>query len=149
MCSQGPHQEEKSVELSAMKDFASRYAAAWCSHEPTRVSAFFSENGSLKINNGSPSIGRAAITTAAQEFMIALPDLIVKMDDLRQEGNVFIFRWTLIGTNTGPGGRGKRVHISGYEQWTIGADGLVEKSLGNFDDAEYQRQLNFGDEKSE
>jgi hypothetical protein len=26
--------------------------------------------------------------------------------------------------------------------WTIGADGLILKSLGHFDEAEYQRQLN-------
>jgi len=29
----------------------------------------------------------------------------------------------------------------GYEEWTIGADGLIAKSLGHFDEAEYKRQL--------
>jgi hypothetical protein len=60
-----------------------------------------------------------------------------------------IYRWTLTGTNSGPDGTGKKVRISGYEEWTIRADGLIEKSLGHFDEAEYQRQLKFGSGKSE
>jgi hypothetical protein len=54
------------------------------------------------------------------------------------------YHWTLIGTNTGPGGTGKRVCISGFERWQIGADGLIAASRGNFDDADYRRQLGFG-----
>lgn len=49
-----------------------------------------------------------------------------------------------MGTNTGPGGTGQRVEISGYEQWTIGDEGLIEASLGHFDQAEYDRQLAHG-----
>ena len=43
--------------------------------------------------------------------------------------------------NTGPGGTGRPVRISGVEQWRIGADGLIEESKGQFDEADYQRQL--------
>ncbi len=38
-------------------------------------------------------------------------------------------------------GTGKPVRISGYEQWTIGAERLIVESKGHFDEAEYQRQL--------
>lgn len=134
---------------SGMKEFASRYAEAWCSQDPARVASFFAEDGSLKVNNGSPAAGRAAIASTARGFMTAFPDMVVKMDDLQQVENGFVFRWTLIGTNTGPGGTGKRVHISGYEEWTIGGDGLINQSLGHFDEAEYERQLKFGSKKSE
>jgi hypothetical protein len=48
------------------------------------------------------------------------------------------------GTNTGPGGMGKTVRISGFEQWTVGTDGPIARSLGHFDEAEYQRQLQMG-----
>jgi hypothetical protein len=48
----------------------------------------------------------------------------------------------LIGTNTGPGGTGSKVRISGYELWKIGDDGLITESKGNFDAADYERQLN-------
>ena len=124
-----------------LKIFASKYTAAWCSQNAASVAAFYAENGSLKINNGAPSVGRTAITAAAQAFMTAFPDMIVKMDGTRVDGAHAIFRWTLIGTNTGPGGTGNPVRISGYEEWTIGVDGLISESKGHFDEADYQRQL--------
>jgi hypothetical protein len=33
------------------------------------------------------------------------------------------------------------VDFSGYEEWTLGQDGLVAVSKGHFEEAEYQRQL--------
>ena len=127
-----------------MKEFATRYTAAWCSQNPASVASFFAKDGSLTINNGSPSIGRTAITAAAQGFMTAFPDLDVTMNDVTVNAGRAIYRWTLTGTNTGPGGNGKTVRISGYEEWTIGADDLIAESKGHFDEAEYQRQLKFG-----
>jgi hypothetical protein len=47
-------------------DFATRYTAAWCSHAASNVAAFYSEYGSLTINDGAPAIGRKAITDAAR-----------------------------------------------------------------------------------
>jgi uncharacterized protein (TIGR02246 family) len=129
------------VNLASMKDFATRYTAAWCSQDPSQVASFFAENGALTINGGSPSIGRAAITASARGFMSAFPDLKVEMHAIEPHGAGFIYRWTLSGTNTGTGGTGNRVRIVGYEEWTMGADGLISKSLGHFDEAEYERQL--------
>jgi predicted ester cyclase len=80
-------------------------------------------------------------TAAAQAFMSAFPDMVVTMDDLSVQGNHAIYRWTLSGTNTGPGGTGRAVRISGYEEWTLGEDGLIAESKGHFDQADYQRQL--------
>jgi len=65
----------------------------------------------------------------------------VQMDSMAIEGGRPVFRWTLTGTNTGPGGTGRAVKISGYEEWALGADGLIEESRGHFDAADYQRQL--------
>jgi hypothetical protein len=130
--------------LSELRDFAARYTAAWCSHEAARVAAFFSPAGSLTINGGVPAVGPAAITAAAQGFMTAFPDLQVFMDDLVAKDGGHIYHWTLTGTNTGPGGTGHRVRISGYEQWRLGPDGLIQRSLGSFDAAEYQRQVEHG-----
>jgi hypothetical protein len=129
------------VDLSQLRAFATRYTAAWCSQDAARVAAFFSPSGSLTINGGVPSVGTAEITAAAQGFMTAFPDLQVFMDDLIEKDGGFIYKWTLEGTNTGPGGTGKQVRISGYEEWQIGPNGLIEKSLGNYDAAEYQRQV--------
>lgn len=127
--------------LAGLRSFAEAYTAAWCSHDASRVAAFFEENGSLKINEDAPAVGREAITAAAREFMTALPDLLVFLDDLILEGDGAVFHWTLTGTNTGPGGTGRAVRISGYEVWQIGADGLIANSLGHFDSEDYRRQL--------
>lgn len=130
--------------ISRLRDFAARYTDAWCSQDATSVAAFFSPSGCLTINGGVPAIGRSAITAAAQGFMTAFPDLKVYMDDLVDTQGTVTYKWTLEGTNAGPGGTGKRVRISGFEIWRIGDDGLVAESLGNFDAAEYQRQVEFG-----
>ena len=125
----------------AVQEFAARYTAAWCSQDASRVAACFAEDGSLTINAGPPAVGRAAIAGAAQGFMSAFPDLLVMMDGVDAEGDRTTYRWTLTGTNTGPGGTGRPVRISGREQWRFGADGLIAESAGSFDAAEYQRQL--------
>jgi len=63
------------------------------------------------------------------------------MDDVSQHSDGTRFHWTLIGTNSGPGGTGNKVRISGYELWKIDNDGLIAESLGHFDAADYERQL--------
>ncbi len=131
-----------------VRPLAEQYTAAWCSQDPAGVAACYSAEGSLSINGGPPAIGRAAIAQVAAEFMAAFPDLRVQMDDLAAQTDGFVYRWTLDGTNTGPGGAGNRVRISGYEEWRIGADGLIAESRGHFDAAEYQRQLAGGSGES-
>ena len=121
--------------------FAERYAKAWCSQNPESVAAFFAQRGSISINNGPPAVGRAAIAREAQAFMTTFPDMIVTFDKLEPRGDRTAFHWTLTGTNTGPGGTGKPVRISGYELWKIDNDGLIAESKGHFDTAEYERQL--------
>jgi len=127
-----------------ISQFSERYAAAWCSEDPTQVAAHFAPLGSLTINGGSPSIGRAAITEAAQSFMTAIPDIQVLFDHLVLKDEGVEFHWTFTGTNTGPGGTGNRVRVSGFEDWKLGADGLILESQGHFDAAVYERQLAHG-----
>jgi uncharacterized protein (TIGR02246 family) len=127
-----------------LTDFATRYAAAWSSGNPSSLASFYAENGSLTVNGGPPSVGRAAITATARGFMTAFPDMVVKMDEVSQDGKRAIFRWIWTGTNTGPGGTGKSVRIKGHEKWTVSAGGLIAQSNGHYDEAEYQRQLQSG-----
>jgi len=123
-----------------LTNFGTRYAAAWSSQNPVELASFYNEKGSLTVNGGAPSVGRAAITETARGFMTAFPDMRVTMDHVSQDGNHMLFRWTW----TGPGGTGKSVRIHGYEEWTLGADGLIAESNGHFDESEYQRQLKSG-----
>src|ERR1700747_192307 len=123
-----------------LSNFAKHYANAWCSQDPEKVAAFFAENGSISINNGRPAVGCAAIAKEAQAFMTTFPDMVVTMDKLLHDEEGTKFHWTLTGTNTGPGGTGKRVRISGYELWKIDNDGLISESKGHFDAADYEQQ---------
>jgi predicted ester cyclase len=122
-------------------DFAASYTEAWCSRDPDRVLEFFSEDGSLRVNDADPAAGRAAIRGVVVSFMDAFPDLHLTMDELELQATHPIYRWTLTGTNDGPGGAGRKVEISGHEVWTIGDDGLIAESRGHFDAADYARQL--------
>jgi predicted ester cyclase len=132
------------LDLVHLRDFATRYTAAWCSQNPEAVAAFFAPNGSLKINDAAPSVGRAAVNEAARSFMTAFPDLKVSMNDLIARGPRVEYHWTLEGTYAGPSGAAKIVRISGYEEWKFGPDGLIEDSLGHFDSADYNHQLQHG-----
>jgi SnoaL-like polyketide cyclase len=104
-------------DAGSLERFAARYTAAWCSHRAEDVAAFYGEQGSLRINDGVPAKGRMAIAAAAQSFMTTFPDIVVTMDRLVVNGDRREYHWTLTGTNTGPGGTGKFVRISGYEDW--------------------------------
>jgi len=53
----------------------------------------------------------------------------------------------LTGANTGPGGTGRAVRISGFEEWKFGEDGLIAESEGYFDITEWQNQLESGASK--
>ncbi|MBI5085129.1 MAG: nuclear transport factor 2 family protein, partial [Acidobacteria bacterium] len=82
-----------------------------------------------------------AIAEAARAFMLAFPDMQVFLDRVVPQGDHIIFHWTLTGTNAGPGGTGREVRISGFEQWQFGPDGLIATALGHFDVDDYNRQL--------
>ena len=131
------------IDLAELQDFAGRYTAAWCSRDANRVAAFYSMDGSLSVNGDAAAVGRGAITELAESFITAFPDLHLVMDSfvLQKEGAEY--HWTLTGTNTGPGGTGNRVRISGFERWRMGTDGLIATSQGQFDIADYRRQLGF------
>jgi steroid delta-isomerase-like uncharacterized protein len=127
--------------LARLQSFAEAYTAAWCNQNAARVAAFYAEDGSLSVNDAPPAVGRAAITAVAQSFMTAFPDMQVWLDELRVEDDHVVYAWTLTGTNTGPGGTGRAVRISGCEVWQLGAGGLIAQSRGSFDAEEYRRQL--------
>ena len=132
------------MDRTKLNEFGMRYAKAWCSQGPESVAAFYAEDGSLSVNDGPPAVGRQAIADVARGFMSAFPDMEVAMDDLVRESHGTAFHWTLTGTNSGPGGTGKRVRISGHELWQLDNEGLIGHSKGYFDSAEYERQLKYG-----
>jgi len=129
------------MKKDVLNDFAIRYAAAWSGQDPAAFASFYAGNGSLRINDDEPAIGRAAVEQTAREFMTAFPDMNITLVEVRQAGDTIEFHWRWTGTNTGPGGTGSRVDLTGYEQWTFDSNDLILESLGHLDEAEYQRQL--------
>lgn len=124
-----------------LTDFATRYAAAWSSQDADRLAAFYADTGSLRVNDGPPALGRAAVRAKVQDFMSGFPDMVVRMDAVIRSGPKVVFHWTWTGTNTGPGGTGRAVRISGYEEWSFDAAGHIAQSLGHYDEAEYEQQM--------
>jgi hypothetical protein len=123
-----------------VRDLARSYTEAWCSHDPARVAGHYVPGGTIAINDGEP----AEITEVARSFITAFPDIEVFMDNLVLKDEAVEYHWTFTGTNDGPGGTGKWVRISGFEEWTLGDGGLVLESRGNYDQDEYDRQLEHG-----
>ena len=103
-----------------LRDLATRYAAAWSSQDPDRLAAFYADSGILVVNAGAPSVGRPGIRATVQSFMAAFPDMVVRVDSVVDRSDRVEFHWTWTGTNTGPGGTGRAVRITGYEEWTLG-----------------------------
>ena len=134
-----------SIDQAQARDFARSYTDAWCKHDPAGVAQHYTPGGTIAINGGTPM----EITEVARSFMSNFPDIELFMDDVVVKDDAIEFHWTFVGTNTGPGGTGKRVSISGFEEWTFGDDGLVAEALGHFDQAEYDRQLEHGTTESE
>ncbi len=127
--------------------FTKSYAQSWGSKRPEFVASYFAEDGALQVNDGAPAKGREAIAKVAQGFMTDLPDMQVSFDSLVEKPNGKAFYWTLTATNSGPGGTGNKVKVSGYELWQLSENGLIQSSEGHFPTEEYNRQLKFGVDK--
>jgi predicted ester cyclase len=117
-----------------LKEFAQRYAKAWCSQDPKKVAAFFAQNALLTVNGGPPT----PALEIARGFIQDFPDMTVTFNKLEARADRTAFHWTLTGTYAGTG---NHVRISGYELWKIDNAGLIAESSGHFDAAEYERQL--------
>ncbi len=125
-----------------MLEFGKDYTAAWNSGDPYKMASFYAEDGTLTVNNGTPAIGREQLAETARSYMEAFPDMHLTMDSLVADRNTYRYHWTFTGTNSGTGGTGNKVNFSGFERWTMNDEGLVQKSIGTYDDDEYSKQLN-------
>jgi nuclear transport factor 2 (NTF2) superfamily protein len=124
--------------------FARGYTAAWNSHDPEGVAAFYAANGALTVNGGEPAVGREAVAAVAQSFMDAFPDLLlINLSNEDVDGRIR-YHWRFVGTHSGPDGTGAAVDFSGFEAWIFDEQGLILDSQGSFDAQDYERQLAAG-----
>jgi uncharacterized protein (TIGR02246 family) len=117
---------------------ADGYTAAWNSGDPARVAAFYALTGGIVINRGTPWVGRDGVSAMAAGFYADVPDIFITCDGLRIMGDHMIYLWTFTGTHSGTG---RKLRITGAEEWDLGPDHLVQASRGWFDAEEWARQV--------
>ena len=132
------------LDPAKIRNMAEGYTTAWCSRSAEAVASYFAEDAKSIINDGEPSVGRATIAGAMGAYFADFPDLVLHMDDLRSGGNKAIFLWTLEGTNSGAGGTGNFVRISGWQNWRLSDEFLIVEADGGYDTVEYERQVREG-----
>ncbi|MBT8295399.1 MAG: ester cyclase [Gramella sp.] len=131
----------QTAEIDSMREFGQNYTEAWNNKQPDQMASFYAEDGSLIVNNGTPAKGRQEIAETAESYMEAFPDMVLTMDSLKAMNGKYRYYWTFTGTNTGEGGSGNKVNFSGFEEWTMNKQGLIQMSEGTYDAEDYQRQL--------
>lgn len=129
------------MDRTRLTDLATRYTEAWNGSDPSRVAGYFALDGSLIINDRPPLVGRDSIAAAVERLMRGFPDVRFTLDSVLLEGDSARYHWTLTGTNSGPGGTGRPVQISGHAEWTFAEGDLIATSHGHFDAGEFARQV--------
>lgn len=124
-----------------LQTLASEYAAAWSSGDPDAVADFYTTDGQISINRGEALKGTQAIIEMAAGFHAEFPDLEIRCDLMRCAGQHAVFVWTLEGHHAETK---NHVVVGGWEEWELDENNKVSKSLGWFDEEEYQRQINGG-----
>jgi uncharacterized protein (TIGR02246 family) len=117
---------------------AQAYTAAWNTHSPEAVAAFFAPNGGIVINNGEPWTGRDGVARMAAGFFADVPDFVLVCDSVRAAGDHVVYLWTFTGTHRGTK---NRLSISGWEEWDLDGDNKVVASRGWYDAEDYARQV--------
>ena len=126
-----------SVSDTAARQLADGYTAAWNTGKPENVAAFFAADGGIVINRGTLWAGRDGVAAMAAGFFADVPDLALVCDGLRVMGDHVVYLWTFTGTHSATG---RKLRISGVEEWDLTADLKVQASRGWFDPQEWARQ---------
>ena len=127
----------RTLDAASIQELAQSYTEAWCSRDAARVASHYAPGATIAINGGES----AGIEEVAASFIAAFPDITVYLDDLVVGEETVTYRWTFTGTSSETG---KWVRIPGFEEWTIGSEGLIATSKGTYDEDEYERQLREG-----
>ena len=61
----GCRADEGPRDTAGLEAIPTRYAEAWSSGDPVAFTAFYAEDGLLRINDGEASVGRDAVTETA------------------------------------------------------------------------------------
>ena len=113
------------MDMTELTELGTRYAAAWSSQDPALLASFYALEGSLKVNDGAPAIGREAIARTAGDFMTGFPDMELTFDGL--EFQVALDRNLYRSWRNGQGGRSAWVRRVDAER--VGRNCRVPRTL--------------------
>lgn len=88
--------------------------------------------------------GRAAMKEFMRQVHTTYPDFRIVVDNSSHQGDVAFLRWTVTGTNSGPGAfppTGKRITTSGITMVRFAEDGRISEEIAQYDTASLSRQL--------
>lgn len=107
-----------------------RFAEAFNRKDLDAIGREYSEDYVLDFPGGPRGRGVAGIRSATGEFMTAFPDLRFATDDLFEQGDRVVWRWTMTGTHQGQLGpfakTGKAVTLTGISILRVRDGKIVE-----------------------
>ncbi len=127
-----------SFDQNSLENLAATYADAWNSRVPEKVADFHTQESSITINRGEPSVGHEQLTAMAAGFHADVPDLALQNNGIRSAGNHVVFLWSFTGHHAETG---NPLHVRGWEEWELDTDLKITSSLGWFDADDYQHQV--------
>jgi steroid delta-isomerase-like uncharacterized protein len=125
----------------AAESIATRWSAAWNSHDPAKVAALFAEDGVYEdIPFGSTNRGAAALRKYAADYFAAVPDMktVVTGSALRN-GSGYV-EWVFSGTDVGLYKTGKPFSIRGVSIIAT-KNGKVTRDRDYYDLAALMKQV--------
>jgi steroid delta-isomerase-like uncharacterized protein len=110
-------------------DVVRRFIAKFNEGRLGEIDAEYDEHYVLDFPGGPTAAGKEGIRSAAGEFRAAFPDLNFSTDDLFDEGERVVWRWTMTGTHKGRLGAfpasGHEVRLPGISVVTLRAGRIV------------------------
>lgn len=86
-----------------IREVIAQVVAAWNSHDPQRVAAYYTEDCyGLDVAVARPQIGREGVQRMFEAYYIAFPDLEITPDDIIVDGDRAAIFWTARATHDGP-----------------------------------------------
>lgn len=90
------------------------------------------------MHGSTPMITRAEIADMVSGFMEDLPDLVLSLDTVLVADHHMVYAWTFERHHKATG---NLVRFSGWEEWDLDEDLKVSRSLGWYDEADYEQQV--------
>lgn len=131
--------------MSDIQAVVQQVLAAWNSHDPARVAAFYTEDCRvMDVAIAEPPVGREGVRQMFEAYYHTFPDLEITPDVIITEGNQVAVFWTARATHQGPilniPPSGRRVSARGVNYLVL-RQGKVCETLTIWDVAGMLRDL--------